>query len=79
MTPFPPTCWQDIFAYDDDEVLAGYRDWRPCELEPGPNHSPGYRWGWANRKRDHTGEDDGMVGVRMAYIRQFPTLLPVLN
>lgn len=36
--------------------------------EPGANRSPGFRWGWMNRKRDSQREDDGFDSVRRAYI-----------
>jgi hypothetical protein len=69
---FPPTCWQDIAAYDTDEVVQGYRDWRPDDPEPGPNHSPGYRWGWANMKADHTHPTvmDELYWIRRDYARE---------
>ena len=72
MAEFPPKHWTDIFAYYEDEVVAGYREYRPDEPEPGPNRSPGYRWGWANRKGDTTGEPDGLDHVRRDYIRATP-------
>ena len=74
MADYPPTCWQDIFAYDDDDVMSGYREYRPTEPEPGANRAAGYRWGWANRKRDTTGEPDPFDGVRRAYIAAVPGL-----
>src|SRR5262245_299605 len=52
--PFPPRDAFDVFAYDDDEVINGYLDGhRDDDIEPGPNHSPAYRWGWLNRRPDH--------------------------
>jgi hypothetical protein len=66
--PFPPETWEHIAMYPDDDVTAGYRDWRPDDPPPGPNRSPGYRWGWANARRDRTKEDDGFGAVRHAYI-----------
>jgi hypothetical protein len=61
---FPPTSALDVFFYDEDEVVAGYRGYRPGDPEPGGNRSPGYRWGWANRRVDSTGEDHGYSHVR---------------
>jgi len=66
---FPPRHWTDIFGYDDDDVVSGYREHRPNDPEPGANRSPGYRWGWANRQRDSSREDDGLDQVRREYIR----------
>lgn len=68
---FPPTCWQDIAAYDLDECVAGYRDWRPDDPEPGPNHSPAYRWGWLNCEADHTKPVvmDDLYWIRRDYAR----------
>ena len=69
MTTFPPTEWWHIFEYDDDEIVAGYRDYRPGDPEPGANHSDGYRWGWINGRKDTTHAPDGYEPVRYAYIR----------
>lgn len=79
MATFPPATWQDIFAYPDDDVIAGYREYRPNEPEPGANHAPGYRWGWANRKRDATGEDDGYSAVRSQYYAACPNLIETMH
>lgn len=67
-TVFPPRDAWDIAAYDTNEVVAGFREYRPGDPDPGPNHAPGYRWGWANRRYDTTKEPDGFTGLRMAYI-----------
>lgn len=66
---FPPTCIEDIMSYDADEVMAGYREYRRDDPEPGDNRSPGYRWGWTNRKRDVTYEPDPFIELRYEYIR----------
>jgi hypothetical protein len=66
---FPPTCIEDIMSYDTDEVVAGYREGRPDDPMPGENRDPGYRWGWANRLRDTTGEPDQFSPLRHAYYR----------
>lgn len=76
MSEFPPKCWQDIFAYDDDDVVAGFREYRLGEPEPGPNRPAGYRWGWANRKRDTTREPDAFDEVRRSYMAAVPGLIP---
>lgn len=65
---FPPKSWEDIAAYDNDETVAGYREHSPDDTPPGPNHSPGYRWGWTNRRKDVTGEPDGFENVRREYM-----------
>jgi len=67
-TVFPPRDEWDIAAYPTDEIVAGYRDHRHDDPEPGPNHSPGYRWGWTNRRRDVTHEPDGFEPLRYAFI-----------
>ncbi|RYE61040.1 MAG: hypothetical protein EOP20_00820 [Hyphomicrobiales bacterium] len=66
---FPPRDYLDIINYDGDEVVAGYREWRPADPEPGGNREPGYRWGWANARLDHTKEQDEHGEVRRAYIQ----------
>lgn len=66
--PFPPRNEWDVLAYDQDECVAGYREHRPDDPVPGPNRSPAYRWGWANRRKDITGEMDGFEGIRWAFI-----------
>jgi hypothetical protein len=66
--PFPPRDAWDVAAYDTDEVVAGYRGHRADDDVPGPNHSPGYRWGWHNRRKDGTHLPDGFEDVRRAYI-----------
>lgn len=67
-TVFPPRDEWDIAAYPIDDVVAGFRDHRPDDPAPGPNHAPGYRWGWTNCRRDTAHEPDGFDGLRFAYI-----------
>lgn len=66
---FPPLTAFDILAYDTEEIVAGYRQFRPCDPEPGDNRSASYRWGWANARRDMTREPDGFEGLRREFIR----------
>jgi hypothetical protein len=66
---FPPRDEWDIAAYDTDELVAGYRDYRPDDPAPGPNHSPAYRWGWTNKRKDMTREPDGFEVLRHRYIQ----------
>lgn len=66
---FPPRDEWDIAAYDTDDVVDGYREHRLTEPTPGNNRTAAYRWGWANAKRDITGELDGFEDLRRAYIR----------
>lgn len=66
---FPPTCIEDIMSYDTDEVVTGYRDWHADEVAPGPNHSPGYRWGWTNAAQDRATTWDEFMPLRFQYIR----------
>jgi len=63
-TAFPPASAVDVFFYSDDEIVAGYRDYRPGDPEPSPNRSPGYRLGWSNAHYDRTGQDGGLGDVR---------------
>jgi hypothetical protein len=63
-TVFPPRLANDVFFYDDLDIVEGYRDFRPGDPEPGANRSPGYRWGWPNRRYDSTGDDGGLGRVR---------------
>lgn len=63
----PRDAW-DIAAYDTDECVAGYREYRIDDPVPGPNHSPGYRWGWTNAHQNATGAPDGYEPQRRAYI-----------
>jgi hypothetical protein len=66
--PFPPRDAWDVASYDLDECVAGYRDYRPDDPAPGANHSPAYRWGWINRRKDTTREPDGFEHIRSAFI-----------
>lgn len=66
---FPPRDEWDIAAYDADEVMAGYREHTIHDEPPGPNRHPGYRWGWANARKDATHIYDGFEPLRYAYIR----------
>ncbi len=66
-TVFPPRSAFDIEAYDLDECIAGYSDCRPGDPAPGTNHSPAFRWGWANRCRDRSPKDDGFDAMRHAF------------
>lgn len=73
MAEWPPTKWHDIDEYDGDEIVAGYTDYRKGDLQPGPNRSPGYRWGWQNNFYDHNhlDGDDGFVAIRSEGARQY--------
>jgi hypothetical protein len=66
---FPPKDYLDVIAYDDDECVAGYRAHNINDDPPGDNHSPGYRWGWLNARRDATRVDDGYEQIRSDYIQ----------
>jgi hypothetical protein len=65
---FPPRDAFDIAAYDTDECVSGYRGHCTDDIPPGPNHSPSYRWGWTNARKDVTGVPDGFEGLRAAFI-----------
>jgi len=49
--------------------VAGYMEQEPGDPAPGPNHAPGYRWGWQNRVRDRQHGDDGFDTLRFANIK----------
>lgn len=68
---FPPRDAWEIAAYDTDEVVAGYLSYRAADADmpPGENHSPAFRWGWTNKRKDVTGIPDGFEGVRSAFIQ----------
>lgn len=66
---FPPRDYLDVIAYDDDECVRGYREHCIFDDPPGDNHSPGYRWGWQNARRDVIHVDDGFDHIRSAYIK----------
>lgn len=68
-TVFPPRDAWEIAAYPTDDVVLGYMEHRLDDPVPGDNRSPGYRWGWANRRRDVTHEPDGFDAVRRAYFK----------
>lgn len=69
-TAFPPRTPADIDAYPESDLVDGYLSYERRDPEPGPNRSPGFRWGWHNRKRDAQREDDGHDAVRHAYIAE---------
>lgn len=43
----------DLDTLNADEILAGYREFRKGDPEPGPNRGRGYWHGWRNAARDH--------------------------
>lgn len=67
--PFPPRDEWDVAAYPTDDCVEGYRSHRITDPPPGNNHSPGFRWGWCNARKDATGIDDGMEYIRGAFIQ----------
>ena len=67
--PFPPRDAWDIASYDAAECAEGYRSHRPGDFQPGDNHSPAFRWGWVNARKDQSGEPDGFEQVRRDFIR----------
>ncbi|WP_332717435.1 hypothetical protein [Pelagibacterium mangrovi] len=68
-TVFPPRDEWDVAAYPTDDVVAGYREHRLDDIEPGPNRSPGYRSGWINARCDATHAPDGFELIRAAFIQ----------
>jgi hypothetical protein len=51
--PFTPvSSLDDLNSLDEEEVLAGYRDYKRGDPEPGPNRGRAYWHGWMNAARD---------------------------
>lgn len=48
----PVAMLADLETLNDDEIVQGYRDFRPGDPEPGPNRGRSYWHGWCNRARD---------------------------
>lgn len=67
-TVFPPRSAEEIDAYDDAELLAGFMEYRSDDPFPGENRTAAYRWGWQNGHYDH-GNDDGYGALRHAAIQ----------
>lgn len=61
---FPPKSWADVEGYDQDEIVAGFREYREGDPKPGENHSDGYRWGWQNGFNDRHYGEDGLGHIR---------------
>lgn len=80
--PLPPRDWRDVWAYDREDILAGFREFHLGDPEPGPNRPPGYRWGWANRRND-AGLPDEFGPIRRDYIRAtrhtWPVTFPLVS
>ena len=71
MTPWPPQTVDDILAMDHDEVVDGYTSYEHDDPEPGPNRTPGFRWGWFNRCADMTHVQDEHYPLRRAMARWY--------
>jgi hypothetical protein len=48
----PVATLDDLCSLDDEEIIAGYREFRPDDPEPGPNRGRAYWHGWMNAARD---------------------------
>lgn len=48
----PVATLADLDALDDDDIVAGYRDFRSGDPEPGLNRGRAYWHGWRNAARD---------------------------
>lgn len=53
MTFEPVSTLDDLDSLNDDEIVAGYREWRKGDPQPGPNRGRAYWHGWMNAARDH--------------------------
>jgi hypothetical protein len=54
--PFAPVRdLTDLDSLNLDEIVAGYRDYRRGDPEPGPNRGRAYWHGWRNARSDHDG------------------------
>jgi hypothetical protein len=79
MGTYPPKTWEDVESYDGDDIVAGYREHTSGDPPPGPNRPPGYRWGWANARKDATGQEDGFEHVRAEGIAASRTPSPTIH
>ena len=52
-SPAPVRTAADLATLDEDEIVAGYLDFRPGDPEPGPNRGRAFWHGWMNAARDH--------------------------
>jgi hypothetical protein len=57
------TTLDDLNSLDEDEVIAGYRDYQKGDPEPGANRGRAYWHGWMNAARDH-GERPATIAAR---------------
>lgn len=62
----PVETLDDLDRLDDDEIVAGYRDWRPDDPEPGPNRSRAYWHGWCNAARDRGAKESTSAQRKLA-------------
>ncbi len=47
------TTMEDLLTLDEGDIVAGYREFRRGDPEPGPNRGRAYWHGWKNASRDH--------------------------
>jgi hypothetical protein len=57
----------ELDTLDDDEILAGYREWHPGDPEPGPNRSKAYWHGWRNAAIDRREIDGDAASAQLAH------------
>lgn len=66
MTFEPVSTLADLDTLDDDEIVAGYNDWRPGDPEPGENRGRAYWHGWMNAARDRNAAPWTWEGAELA-------------
>jgi hypothetical protein len=57
----------DLDTLDEDEILAGYREYRVGDPEPGPNRGRAYWHGWRNAARDRSQLPSDDASRRLAH------------
>jgi hypothetical protein len=67
----------ELDELDSDEIVAGYRDWRSGDPEPGPNRGKAYWLGWTNAAYDHRHAD--APGVAWAVTCEYAARLRSAN
>lgn len=67
-SPFAPVATKvDLETLDLDEIVAGYRDYRRGDPEPGLNRGRAYWHGWCNRARDDYAMPQTAASAQLAH------------
>lgn len=57
----------DLETLDEAEIIAGYREWREGDPEPGPNRGRAYWHGWRNAMIDRGKREPDEAARRLAH------------